>query len=52
MVERIFSASASGLRGASALLIDLIEANISPEEIGRRRTPPTPRLQVAARLEK
>jgi hypothetical protein len=50
MVERIFSASASGRRGASALLVDLIEANISPEEIGRRRTPPTPRLQVAARL--
>jgi hypothetical protein len=33
MVERIFSASASGRRGRAPSKIDLIEANISPEEI-------------------
>jgi hypothetical protein len=38
MVERIFSASASGRRGRAPSQIDLIEANISPEEIARRRT--------------
>jgi hypothetical protein len=36
MVERIFSASASGRRRAPSQ-IDLIEANISPKEIARRR---------------
>jgi hypothetical protein len=38
MVERIFSASASGRRGRAPSQIDLVEANISPEEIARRRT--------------
>ena len=38
MVERIFSASASGRRGRASSQIDLVEANISPEEIARRRT--------------
>ena len=38
MVERIFSASASGRRGRAPSQIDLIEANLSPEEIARRRT--------------
>ena len=33
MVKKIFSASASGRRGRAPSKIDLIEANISPEEI-------------------
>jgi hypothetical protein len=48
MVERIFSAGASSRRGRAPSQIDLIEANVSPEEIAADATPPTPRLQVAA----
>jgi hypothetical protein len=49
MVERIFSASASGRRGRAPSQIDLIEASISPEEIARRRTEQRKRELIDAR---